>query len=92
MDTASKDDILFSTTAHKEETESKVEASVELVLGKTRSTIKPRESVLHQRSRTLINPKPKRQDKPPPPKLADDSSSSFTPKSNQGGTLLSPPS
>ena len=92
MDTASKDDILFST-AHKEESESKVEASVELVIGKTRSTIKPRESVLHQRSRTLINPKPKRQEKPPPPKIADDSSSSFTPKSNQGGgpgTLLSP--
>jgi hypothetical protein len=46
MDTASRDDILFST-ALKEETESKVEASVELVIGKTRSTIKPRESVLH---------------------------------------------
>ncbi len=46
MDTASKDDILFST-AHKEETDSKIEASVELVIGKTRSTIKPRESVLH---------------------------------------------
>jgi hypothetical protein len=40
----------------------------------------------------LINPKPKRQEKPPP-KIADESSSSFTPKSNQGGglgTLLSP--
>ena len=46
MDTASRDDILFST-AHKVETESKVEASVELMISKTRSAIKPRESVLH---------------------------------------------
>lgn len=47
MDTSSKDDILYSSAHNKDDNESKVEASVELVIGKTRSTIKPRESVLH---------------------------------------------
>jgi len=67
-----------------------------MIVGKTRSTIKPRESVLlqtHQRSRTLIIPKQKKQEKPVL-KIPDDSSSTFSPKSNTlgggGTTLLSP--
>jgi hypothetical protein len=46
-ESASKDDLKIAS-AIKDESSTKVEASVEMIIGKTRSTIKPRESVLLQ--------------------------------------------
>lgn len=45
-ESTSKDDLNLSIMI-KDETVSKIETSVDLLMGKNRTTIKPRESVLH---------------------------------------------